>query len=319
MKKDLKIVVVHGGVSTEREVSLRSGAAVYRGLVEYGYENVELFDLQEDNLSELIAKKPDIAYLALHGKGGEDGCIQGALELAGIAYTGPGVESSAVCMNKILTKQILQSYGLPTAKFLVYRKSAQMDFDKISKELISNIGLPMVLKSPCQGSSIGVVLVKREDEIGDAIKEIYSYGELLLAEAFVDGVELTLPIFGNEELTVLPDIEITSENEFYDYQAKYTQGMCHHIIPARISDGLHKQVAEIGKRAYKALNCCGLSRIDFIVDKKAGPMIIEVNTLPGMTEMSLFPDAARAVGISFSELVGTVLELGIQAKREKMK
>ncbi len=315
MSKETKVVVVYGGISTEREVSLRSGAAVYRGLVEYGYENVELFDLREDNLSELIAKKPDIAYLALHGKGGEDGCIQGALELAGIAYTGPGVEASAVCMNKILTKQILQSYGLPTAKFLVYRKGEETDFNKISEELISNIGLPMVLKSPCQGSSIGVVLVKREEDVQEAIKEIYSYGELLLSEAFVDGVELTLPIFGNEELTVLPDIEITSENEFYDYQAKYTQGMCHHIIPARISDILHKQVAEIGKKAYRALNCCGLSRIDFIVDKKAGPMIIEVNTLPGMTEMSLFPDAAKFAGISFGELVSTIVELGLSAKR----
>lgn len=315
MDKNLKIIVVYGGISTEREVSLRSGSAVYKGLLEYGYKNVELFDLRDDNLSELLAKKPDIAYLALHGKGGEDGCIQGALELAGIAYTGPGVEASAVCMNKILTKQVLQSYGLPTAKFSVVRKGECTDIDKMSEKLISDIGLPMVLKSPCQGSSIGVVLVKSKEQMQDAISEIYSYGDVLLAEAFVDGVELTLPILGNDELTVFTDIEITSENEFYDYKAKYTQGLCHHIIPARISDELHKQVAEIGKKAYKALNCCGLSRIDFIVDKNKGPMIIEVNTLPGMTEMSLFPDAAKASGISFRELVSTVLELGLKAKR----
>lgn len=315
MDENLKIVVVYGGISTEREVSLKSGNAVCKGLLEYGYKNVELFDLREDNLSELIAKKPDIAYLALHGKGGEDGCIQGALELAGIAYTGPGVESSAVCMNKILTKQVLQSYGLPTAKFSVIRKDELGDIEKISESLVSEIGLPMVLKSPCQGSSIGVVLVKSKEQMLEAINEIYSYGDFLLAETFVDGVELTLPIFGNDELTVLSDIEITSENEFYDYKAKYTQGLCHHIIPARISDELHREVAEVGKRAYKALNCCGLSRIDFIVDKNKGPMIIEVNTLPGMTEMSLFPDAARAGGISFSELVAKILELGLNAKR----
>ena len=312
MKKDLRIVVVYGGVSTEREVSLKSGAAVYRGLVEHGYENVELFDLREDNLAQLVAKKPDIAYLALHGIGGEDGCIQGALELAGIAYTGPGVESSAVCMNKILTKQVLRSYGLPTADFMVVRKDDCADIDKIAEDFIANIGLPIVLKSPCQGSSIGVVIVKRKEQMKNAIEEIFSYGDMLLAEAFVDGVELTLPILGNNELTVLPDIEITSENEFYDFSAKYTQGLCHHIRPARISDELHEQVAEIGRKAYRALNCKGLSRIDFIIDKNRGPMIIEVNTLPGMTEMSLFPDSARFAGISFSELVSTILKLGLE-------
>lgn len=314
MKENLEILVVCGGTSTEREVSLRSGRAVFNGLLEYGYKNVELFDLHKDNLSLLIAKRPDIVYLALHGRGGEDGCIQGALELAGIAYTGPGVEASAVCMNKILTKQVLQSYGLPTAKFSVIRKEEICNTKKNYEKLISDIGFPMVLKSPCQGSSIGVVIVRNEEQMPRAINEIYSYGEVLLAEAFVDGVELTLSILGNDELTVLSDVEITSKNEFYDYAAKYTPGLCHHVIPARISDELHREVAEIGKKAYKALNCSGISRIDFIVDKVKGPMIIEVNTSPGMTETSLFPDAARASGISFSELVAKIVDLGLNRK-----
>jgi D-alanine-D-alanine ligase len=312
MNKNLKIVVVCGGISSEREVSLRSGAAVYKGLVNYGYKNVELFDLKRDNLSELISKAPDIVYLALHGEGGEDGCIQGALELAGIPYTGSGVETSAVCMNKVLTKQVMQSFGIPTAKFVVFNANEGRDIADIAQTIVNKIGLPAVLKSPCQGSSIGVVIVKEESKLEDAIKEVYSYGNVLLAEEYLVGTEVTLPILGNDTLTVLPDIEITTENEFYDYGAKYTNGMCRHIIPSRLPESVRAEVAEIGERLYKILNCRGLSRIDFIVDEKKGPMVIEVNTLPGMTEMSLFPDSAAYVGISFEELVAKVLELGLE-------
>ncbi len=312
MDNELKVIVVCGGISTEREVSLRSGAAVFEALVGYGYKNVELFDLTKDNLSSLIAKKPDIAFLALHGKGGEDGCIQGALSLAGIAYTGPGVEASAVCMNKILTKEVLRAHRLPTPKSLTLHRDECVDKTGVTERLLREIGLPMVLKSPCQGSSIGVVIVRDEQRIADAMAEIFSYGDLLLVEEFLDGVELTLPIFGNSELVVLPDIEITSENEFYDYEAKYTKGLCHHIIPARISDETREAVRDVGTRAYRALGCRGLSRIDFIVDSKKGPHIIEVNTIPGMTEMSLFPDAAREAGISFGELLSRLIELGLE-------
>lgn len=314
--KNKKVMVVCGGISSEREVSLRSGNAVYNALLKAGYKNVELFDLTEDNINEILIKKPDVVYLALHGKGGEDGCLQGMLELSKIAYTGPGVASSAICMNKILTKQVLSSVGVPTAKYAVINKRELSTIEELKVKLIKDIGLPMVLKSPCEGSSIGVVIVKTENEIEDAVKEIFSYGDDLLAEEFLCGTEITLPILGNEELTVLPDIEITSEREFYDYKAKYTNGLCHHIIPSRISEEDRKKVREIGVKAYRALNCCGLSRIDFIIDKIKGPMLIEVNTLPGMTEMSLFPDSANYVNITFEELVSQILELGFNAKRE---
>ncbi len=314
MNKNLNIIVVCGGISSEREVSLRSGSAVYEALKEYGYRNTGIFDFTGDNISELLALKPDVAYLALHGVGGEDGCIQGALQLAGIAYTGPGVAASALCMNKIFTKQVLASAGLPTAAYTEVRKS---DYDKkeLADILEEKIGYPMVLKSPCQGSSIGVVIVHERSNLEPAIDEIFHYGDQLMAEEFLSGTEITLPIIGNEELIVLPEIEITSENEFYDYQAKYTNGMCHHIIPARISDDDRKKVIEIGKKAYRELNCCGVSRIDFIIDKVKGPMIIEVNTIPGMTSMSLVPDAGRAAGISFGELVSRIIEYGLKTKR----
>lgn len=316
MEKNLYILVVCGGVSTEREVSLKSGKAIYDALVRKGYKNTELFDLNRDNIAEILNKKPDAVFLGLHGKGGEDGCIQGMLELAGIPYTGPGVATSAVCMDKILTKRVLANAGLPTAKFEVYRKEECLDLATVSKDLIEKIGLPMVLKSPCQGSSIGVVLVKDEQSVIPAINEVFKYGDHLLAEQFVDGPELTLPIMGNDDLTVLPIIEITSEREFYDYTAKYTSGLCHHIIPATIDKLTENEVIEIGKKAYKVLDCKCLSRIDFIVDKKDGPMIIEVNTLPGMTDMSLFPDAARYMGINYDDLVEMFLEYGINARRD---
>lgn len=309
--KNQYVMVVCGGYSTERDVSLRSGNAVLSGLKNAGFQNVELFDLTRDNMGDIIAKHPDVVYLALHGQGGEDGCIQGMLELAQIPYTGPGVASSAVCMNKILTKQVLEAYDIPTAKFLVKRREECNDISAVTQELVDKIGLPMVLKSPCQGSSIGVVMVKHAEEMAAGIAEVFRYGDQLLAEEFLSGVEITLPIMGNEVLRVLPDIEITSEREFYDYQAKYTNGLCHHIIPARISEENRALAREIGERAYRALDCAGLSRIDFIVDEKRGPMVIEVNTLPGMTEMSLFPDSAKSAGISFDELVSEILHLGL--------
>lgn len=314
--RNLRILVVCGGISTEREVSLRSGKAIYEALLRKGYSNSILFDLTRDNIAQILEARPDIVFLGLHGKGGEDGSIQGMLELAGIPYTGPGIATSAVCMDKILTKRVLANAGLPTAKFEVFRKDECSDVKAVVGTLIEKLGLPMVLKSPCQGSSIGVVIVHAEDEMAPAIEEVFKYGDHLLAEQFIDGTEVTLPIMGNEDLTVLPVIEITSEREFYDYTAKYTSGLCHHIIPARISSDVEKSLGELGKRAYRVLNCKGLSRIDFIVDKTAGPMIIEVNTLPGMTDMSLFPDAAKYVGISYDDLVEKFLEFGLTAKHD---
>lgn len=313
-QKDLKIVVILGGVSSEREVSLRSGKAVYDALIRQGYRNVRLFDLTEKNLAELLAMPMDLAYLALHGWGGEDGRIQGVLDWMGVPYTGSSVEASAICMNKIRTKELLCFAGLPTPRFLTKRRAECNDLTKTQEELLQKIGLPMVVKSPSQGSSVGVYIVKKEEELLPAIQNVFALGDDLLAEAFVDGVELTLPMLGNDELTVLPVVEITSENEFYDYEAKYTQGMCHHIIPARISEIARERIAEVGRKAYRALGCRGLARIDFILTRDDEPMIIEVNTLPGMTEMSLFPDSARSVGISFEELTERIVLLALEQK-----
>ncbi len=316
---DLKIVVIYGGISSEREVSLRSGAAVFAALKRAGYRNVSLFDLTRQSMGELLRMPMELAFLALHGEGGEDGCIQGMLELAGIPYTGSSVEASANCMNKIRTKELLSREGIPTPRFMTLHAEECGDLIALEQRLVHEIGYPMVLKAPHQGSSIGVVIVKEASELMEAIAEVLRYGDSVLVEEFVDGAELTLPILGNRELTALPIVEITSENEFYDYGAKYTQGMCHHIIPARISKEQEREINEIGMRAYRLMSCEGLSRIDFILDRVKGPMLIEINTLPGMTEMSLFPDSAAYGGISFEELVDRIVRLATEKEERKSR
>ena len=312
VRDNLRVVVVCGGISSEREVSLSSGRSIYNALQKLGYSKSILFDLKDDNVTQLLLLKPDIVYIGLHGKGGEDGTIQGMLELAGIPYTGPGVVTSAVCMNKILTKRVLLSANLPTSPFLVYSLSDVCGrVHEIECEASKVIGYPMVLKSPCQGSSIGVVIVHSTNDFRRAVDDVFRYGDELLIEAFLDGIEVTLPILGNDDISVLPAIEIISQHEFYDYKAKYTKGLCRHIIPARLSTDSMQKVIKYGMDAYKVLGCKGLSRVDFIVDKLKGPVIIEVNTLPGMTDMSLFPDAANYVGISYENLVEMVLDYGL--------
>ncbi len=315
MDKNSKIVVVCGGVSSEREVSLRSGKAIYEALLNKGYANTVFYDLTRDNMNGILDAHPDIVFLGLHGKGGEDGTIQGMLEFAGIPYTGPGVAASAVCMDKVLTKRVLENTGIPTPHFVVVKQEDFNNHEEIARHILSKMRLPMVLKPPCEGSSIGIVVVKQESQMPEAIAEVLKHGDTIMAEEYLEGVEITLPILGNHQLTTLPIIEISSDNDFYDYTSKYVTGLCHHIIPACIDKSTQKEVEELGKKAYRVIGCCGLSCVDFIVDSIKGPMIIEINTLPGMTDMSIFPDAARYMGISYEELVERILELGWETKR----
>ncbi len=306
-----KVLVLMGGISTEREVSLRSGTAVAKALEEMGYR-VETLDIQPDNIAKISEIKPDVAYLALHGKGGEDGCIQGLLEWMGIPYTGPGLAASAICMDKALTKKMLLQSNIPTPKAVEYKREECADIKKVGAELVSQLGLPMVIKAPCQGSSIGVVIVRDEGAISDAIMEVLKYDDTLLAEQFVSGTEVSVPVIGNKNPEVLPIIEITAANEFYDYQSKYTPGMSRHIIPARISKTAEDRINYYAIEAYKKTGCKGISRIDFMIDENDNPYVIEINTIPGMTETSLVPDSAKYVGISFSQLVDKIVKLALE-------
>jgi D-alanine-D-alanine ligase len=303
--------VLRGGTSEEREVSLRSGKAVYTALQEAGY-NVHDLDFTKENINKIIDIAPDVVFIALHGKNGEDGTVQGFLDLLGIPYTGSGVAASAIGMNKILTKKFLSYEGMPTSDFVILDKEIFNNGSKNTEWLLSTIGLPMVVKASTQGSSIGVFIVRKEEDILGALKKAFEFDSEILVEKFIDGIELTAAVVGNNEPHVLPIIEITSENEFYDYESKYTKGMCAHIIPARINDNIRQRVMQIASQVYKSIGCRGYARIDFIVDKEDRPYVLEINTIPGMTEMSLVPDAARADGISFVELVDRILKLAIE-------
>lgn len=307
MKKK-RIMVVMGGSSTEREVSLRSGAAVSRALKEKDY-HVEDFDLTAENAIEMLKKKPDVVFLALHGKGGEDGTIQGMLQLNGIPFTGAGVTCSGICINKIMTKHILCANGIKTPPYLSCNKRLEKDrMRTISKEVLKELGVPVVVKAACQGSSVGVEIVKSAEDILCSIDRVSCYDDEILFEQYIPGVELTVPVFeDNDEIVALPVIEIVSDNSFYDYESKYSSTLSHHIIPARVSASILQEVTDSAKKAYLALNCKGLVRIDFLVDKLENAYVIEVNTIPGMTETSLAPDSARAAGISFEDLCEKLL------------
>ena len=303
--KNKKILVIMGGISSEREISLRSGEAVYNSLLNLNY-NVEKFILNEDNVRDIFEKKPDLCVLVLHGKGGEDGSIQGMLELAGIRYTGSGIASSANCMNKILTKKLLQAKGIPTPNYATVNRDENIML--FVDDLLSRFDFPLVVKAPCQGSSVGVEIVHNKEQLIKSIETNINYDGEILVEEFINGKELTVPVmYDNNKLCALPIVEIVSENDFYDFESKYTVGMSHHIIPANVNSITSEHIYNYAINAYKALSCKGVARIDFFVDNKNDPYVIEINTIPGMTETSLVPDSARAAGISFDELVEKIV------------
>ncbi|MGE5389837.1 MAG: D-alanine--D-alanine ligase [Deltaproteobacteria bacterium] len=306
-----KVLVLMGGLSEEREVSLKSGQGVYDALLEKGYEAVTL-DLSRDNLGQIGEIAPDVVFIALHGRYGEDGTVQGLLDILGIPYTGSGVAASAICMDKIITKKLLIYEGYPTADFTILNRSTFKDSQEAVNDLLDRYGLPVVVKAATQGSSIGTYIIKERDALLDSIKQAFEFCPQVLVERFIDGDLLTVAVLGNENPRVLPVIEIVSKNDFYDYESKYTPGMCEHIIPARISKEVNDKVEAIAAGCYMALGCRGTARIDFIVDREGNPFILEVNTIPGMTGMSLVPDAARAVGISYAELVDILVKLALE-------
>jgi len=312
-----KILVLMGGFSEEREVSLRSGAAVLKALRSLGY-TAEAMDLKVISIQNIINYNPDLVFIALHGKDGEDGTVQGLLEILDIPYTGSGVASSAIGINKVLTKKLLTYEGIPTAPFLILHKS-EFDSSQDVQSLLNRIGLPMVIKAATQGSSIGTYIVQEEKNVLKAIEAAFAYDPEVLAEKFIDGTEVTSTVIGNETTEVLPLIEITSTNEFYDFESKYTPGMCNHIIPARVNEDIQNKIAELSQRAYKSLNCLGYARVDYIIDQEGNPFVLEINTIPGMTEMSLVPDAARAAGVGFEELVEKIVRLGMQKMSRRSK
>lgn len=307
----MKVLVLMGGTSAEREVSLRSGSNAAAALQEKGYQ-VETLDLGNGNIDQIKQSAPDVVFIALHGQNGEDGTVQGYLELLGIPYTGSGVATSAICMDKILTKKLLGYDGLPTADYVVIEKNGFCESGLRVDSLMDNFGLPLVIKAATQGSSIGTYIVRSREEVLPAILEAFEFDNQVLVEKFIAGVLLTVSILGNNDPLVLPIIEIVAQNEFYDYESKYTPGMSDHIIPARISAEVAQRVNQISEQAYRLMGCRGFARVDVMVDQQGQPYILELNTIPGLTETSLVPDAARAVGIDYPELIERLVNLALQ-------
>jgi D-alanine-D-alanine ligase len=308
--RKLTVALLAGGKSAEREVSLKSGEQVFQALDKDRYE-VLRYDPRDD-LPRLArdAAKIDVALIILHGRLGEDGTIQGLLDSLGIPYQGSGVLGSALAMNKILSKQLYIQAGLPVAPHVI--------MDKKGSESIGNVcdrlKLPVVVKPEHEGSSIGLSIVRSENDLSKAVEAAWQFDRRCMLEQFIPGMEITCGVLGNDTLEALPLIEIIPGEgyEFFDYKAKYTPGASKEICPARLPAETTRKAQEYGLRAHRALCCRGYSRTDMIVEGE-NIYVLETNTIPGMTQTSLFPQAAAAAGLSFSALLDRLIELAMEA------
>ncbi len=295
-----KVVVLYGGRSTEREVSLKTGKGCAEALRSQGYD-VALIDVDLDVAEQLRTHGAAVAFIALHGRFGEDGCIQGLLESLGIPYTGSGVLASALGMDKVFSKLLFRDHGLSVAEYKVFpRERASL---VAATEL--PFGLPAVVKPAGEGSSVGVQIVRDAARLTDACLEAAKYKGDVIVERYVAGREVQVAVLDGESLGA---IEVVPSREFYDYTAKYTAGSTQYFYPARLPPEHSQRVCRAAEVAHEALGCAGVTRTDFIVSASSEPYILEVNTLPGMTATSLVPKIAAGNGISFAELCGRLLE-----------
>ena len=304
-----KLGVLLGGSSGERSVSLLSGQRVSTSLRRQDYEVIDIDLVKDDWLTQLISEEVDAVFLALHGKGYEDGTIQAILNHFGLPYTGSGILASALGMNKIMSKQIFSTMQIPTPDYL--KIHLEEDLKVQTQNAIEQLGLPLVVKPASEGSSLGVSIIHEPDEIYHAIEKNRIFKDNLF-EKYVQGQEITVGLIGvGDDLQALPILELIPKREFYDYQAKYTAGLTEFVIPARLSDEVSQVAQSIAIRAHQALGCHGYSRVDMIVDRLGQPFVTEVNTLPGLTELSDLPAQAAAAGISYDRLISKILDSAI--------
>ena len=303
--KDKKIAVVMGGPSAEREVSLNTGIAILTALQEKGYNAVGI-DLDPTRFVEQLSEAGiEVVFNAIHGRYGEDGALQGALELLGIPYTGSGLLASAIAMDKGISKRMFLSAGIPTPRSRLFAKvDRKQDLVAI---ILADFNIPIVVKSSSQGSSIGVIIVEDSADLSEAIDQAFKYSDNILIEEFIEGRELTVAVWGNDEPEVLPIIEIVPHSGRYDYRSKYTKGATEYIVPAKLSNDTASLVQKLALEAFTKLGCRGIARVDIMLDQKNNPYVLEVNTIPGMTATSLVPKAASAVGIAFNDLCERLL------------
>jgi D-alanine-D-alanine ligase len=292
-----KIAVLMGGTSSEREVSLSSGKAMFTASAALGYDAISV-EFKDDILSHLdTLKSVDIVLIALHGGIGENGRIQGMFESLGIRYTGSDALSSAICMDKHISKLLAEDVGIATPRWKRIRKGQSIyknEFD-----------YPFVVKPNSEGSTIGLTIVHNENDYDSAVEEAFKYDDEILIEEFISGKEITVSIVGED---VLPIIEIRPEHGLYDYECKYTKGMTEYICPAELNEDLTKRIKQTAFEVYKLLKCRHYGRVDLRLDNNNQHWFLELNTLPGMTDTSLLPKAAKATGISFEQLIGKIIK-----------
>ena len=312
--KKLSVVVIGGGWSDEREISLQSATECRRALVEAGFGHVDLLDLAaEDFMARISQGGYDVAFVALHGSYGEDGCIQGLLEILRIPYTFSGVAASAVASEKQVAKAVFREAGIPVPEGLDVPAGTELTDEQVD-EVVERLGLPIFVKPAANGSSFGVTRVTERGQLNAAIVDAGAAGGRVLVESCVSGTEITVPVIGNEDARALPIVEIVTGAEFYDLKVKYEPSEMHHVIPARLDEKVYARAQELAVRAHQALGCRGCSRSDFIVTADGEPVILETNTIPGMTASSLLPDSARHDGIEFPELCCRLVELALEGR-----
>jgi D-alanine-D-alanine ligase len=293
-----KVAVLLGGKSAEREVSLKSGGMVLNALRSRGVDALP-FDPAERGLDALIGERFERAFIALHGRFGEDGTVQGVLEWLGIPYTGSGVLASALAMDKLRAKLLWHAEGLPTPPYAVLTKDSDL------RTVARKLGVPLMVKPASEGSSIGMSKVRSAAGLDEAYALAANYDHVVIAEKFIDGTELTAGILGDQ---VLPLIKIETPREFYNYEAKYIADDTRYIVPCGLSAARERDMQALCLKAFRALGCSGWGRVDLMLNRQGRPFLLEVNTVPGMTDHSLVPKAARAVGMSYEDLCVRILE-----------
>lgn len=302
LNKNARVAVLCGGMSSEREVSLRSGNNCFQALKRLGYNNAVIIDVNKDIAKTLLENKIEVAYIALHGKYGEDGCIQGLLEILGIPYTGSGVKASSVAMDKEFTKRILKTQNLPIIPSIVAASFAEIS-DKIR-----DLHYPLMVKPVSEGSSIGMKKVNKQEELQEAVLEAEKYNTGVMLEEYIDGKSITVGVLDVNNTTIAtPILEFRTKTEWYDFEAKYTEGMTEFILPAELEENLTENIQDLAIKSHKAIEAKGMSRVDFVVDKNGTPFILEINTIPGMTDLSDLPAQSKAIGISYDNLVEIIL------------
>jgi len=306
----VKVAVLKGGRSLERGVSLRSGARVEDALERLGHEVLPI-DVGRDLVKRLLSERPDVAFVAMHGVGGEDGTAQELLEILGIPFTGPGAAACARCMDKVLAKHAIDEAGLPTPDWFAFNQTAFREFgaaDALAR-LEETLGFPLVVKPSRGGSSLGIKFAASPGEVPQALVSAFSYDERVLLERYVEGRELAVSVLGDEPLPVVEAIPLAGDR--FDFEARYEIGRTRYVCPAELSAEEERAVTEAALAAYRTLGCTGFARIDLILGSD-GPWLLEANAIPGLTDTSLLPQAAEAAGLSFEQLVERILDLALK-------